>query len=100
MKLLAVGGMPDHLHLLLSMPAKLPLAKAIQTLKGNSSHWLNKNFDVPGRFEWQTGYGAFSIGVKDIPRTRDYINNQKQHHKKMDCDTEFNAFLRKNGVGR
>ena len=100
MKLLAIGGMPDHVHLLISLPKTLQLSKAVQALKGNASHWINQNFDVPGRFEWQAGYGAFSIAMRDLDRTRAYIRNQKQHHKKMDPETEFDQFLKKNGLGK
>ena len=49
-------------------------------------------------FEWQEGYGAFSIGVGDVERTVNYINNQAEHHGKMDFKTEFRAFLKKHGI--
>jgi len=63
MKLLMVGGAHDHAHVLLSIPPTLCLAKAIQLLKGNSSKWVHETFKELWHFEWQEGYGAFSIGV-------------------------------------
>src|SRR5438552_14647871 len=60
-KALAVGGTSNHVHLLISLPATMPIAKAAQLLKGRSSKWLNVM--VKPRFEWQQGYGAFSVGV-------------------------------------
>ena len=62
MKALAVGGIEDHAHLLLSLPATLAVARAVQVIKGASSKWMHEMCHKPG-FEWQEGYGAFSIGV-------------------------------------
>jgi putative transposase len=56
--MLAIGGMPDHIHILLSMPAVLSLSKTVQLLKGNSSQWIRATFEDHSRFEWQRGYGA------------------------------------------
>ena len=65
MKALAVGGVTDHVHILLSLPTTLSVAKAMQLLKGNSSKWLRESFPEFRRdaFSWQEGFGAFSIGV-------------------------------------
>ena len=95
-RLLASGGMPDHVHLLVSLSAILPLAKAVQLLKGNSSKWVHENFNLP--FEWQRGYGAFSIGVSDYDRTVNYIRDQATHHVKSSFEDEYRAFLERNGV--
>lgn len=97
-KLLAAGGVDDHIHLLISMPATINLAKALQLIKGGSSKWIHETFAEHSLFEWQEGYGAFSIGSGDIERTVKYINNQAEHHKKMDFKTEFMAFLNKQGI--
>ena len=69
-KLLAVGGMPDHVHLLISMPSTISIAKAMQLLKGSSSKWIHETFPEHHLFEWQRGYGAFSIGISDLGKDR------------------------------
>ena len=80
MKALAVGGMPDHLHVLLSLPPDMAASKAIQLVKAGSSKWMHQQQRT--RFEWQVGYGAFTIGISQIKRTVDYILNQGKHHFK------------------
>jgi len=95
-KALIVGGTDDHIHLLLSLPATITLAKAVQLLKGASSHWMNRAGKT--RFAWQEGYGAFTIGVSQKMPTIAYIRSQWAHHQKRDFREEFLAFLRKHGV--
>ena len=97
-KLLAAGGVDDHVHLLISMPSTISISKAMQLIKGGSSKWIHETFTDHRLFEWQEGYGAFSIGIGDIERTTNYINNQAEHHDKMDFKTEFRAFLKKHGI--
>ena len=97
-RLLAVGGMPDHVHLLLSIAATLQLSKVVQLLKGNSSKWIRETFPEHHRFEWQRGYGAFSIGVGDFDRTVQYIHNQPRHHQNRSFEDEYLAFVTKNSV--
>lgn len=97
-KLLAAGGMPDHVHLLISMPSTISIAKAMQLLKGNSSKWIHETFPEQRLFEWQRGYGAFSIGVSDFERTARYIKNQAKHHEKRNFEEEYLAFVIKNGL--
>jgi len=98
MKALAVGGVEDHVHTLISLPATLSVAEAIQLLKGNSSKWINDTFPTRNRFGWQKGYGAFSIGVSGIEATKSYIRNQTEHHRKRTFREEFRAMLRKHGL--
>lgn len=92
---LAVGGMPNHVHLLLALPADQTLAKTVQALKANSSRWLR---DHGIEFAWQEGYGAFSVSASQAPRVKDYIRNQAQHHTKRTFEEEFLELLRKSGV--
>src|SRR5438067_10357633 len=66
MKALAVGGVEDHVHVLLAVPATLPVSKCVQLLKGNSSKWIHDTFNQHWDFEWQEGYGAFSIGISGV----------------------------------
>jgi REP element-mobilizing transposase RayT len=96
MKALAVGGVQDHVHVLLSIPSTMPVAKAVQLVKAGSSKMIRATFTRS--FEWQEGYGAFSIGVSQVKETVAYIKNQRVHHKKIDVREEFRAFLKKHGI--
>jgi len=98
MKMLAVDGVEDHVHALLSIPATLPIAKAVQLLKGNSSKWIHETFPDQRLFGWQEGYGAFSIGVSGVDETIGYIRNQKEHHRSRSFKEELIAFLEKHGI--
>jgi putative transposase len=82
MKALAIGGTADHIHALLSLPGMMSFAKAVQLIKGGSSKWINDTFPRSKKFEWQEGYGAFSVSASQVPKTVAYINNQKEHHRK------------------
>src|SRR5215813_7481074 len=88
MRALVVGGIEDHVHLLLSLPATIDVSKAVQLIKGGSSKWLNDNYFKRREFAWQEGYGAFTISVSHVPETLDYIHNQAQHHAKRDFKAE------------
>ena len=95
MKALNVGGVEDHVHVLLSLPSTLDIAKAVQLLKGNSSKWIHETLPKLKTFEWQEGYGAFSIGVSGVEDTIKYIENQAEHHRKQSFKDELKAFLKK-----
>lgn len=95
MKALAIGGVADHVHILLSVPATLSVAKAVQLLKGNSSKWIREVFPTMRSFAWQEGYGAFSVGISGLDATVTYINNQTEHHRKRSFREEFVAMLQK-----
>jgi putative transposase len=98
MKALVVGGVVDHVHVLLSVPATLSVAKSIQLLKGNSSKWIHDTFKEHRGFEWQEGYGAFSIGVSGVEDTMKYIQSQTEHHRKTSFQDELAVFLKKHGM--
>ena len=96
MKAIAVGGIQDHVHVLLLLPATMALAKAVQTLKANSSRWLH---EMTGRqFEWQEGYAAFSVSISQTDATVTYIRNQREHHAKRGFDEELVRMLEKHGL--
>jgi putative transposase len=97
MKALAIGGASDHVHVLLSVPAILSIAKAMQLLKGNSSKWIREIFPKMHSFAWQEGYGAFSLGVSGVDATVAYIRNQAEHHRTRSFREEFVAMLKKHG---
>src|ERR1041385_2278263 len=89
---LAFGGVADHTHALLSLPATLTISKVIQLLKGNSSKWLHEEFDELRAFSWQEGYGAFTIGMSGVADTKNYIAKQAEHHRMKTFQEEFRSF--------
>jgi len=91
----AIGGTDDHIHLLIQIPPSLALAKAVSTIKSNSSHWAN---DEVKKFAWQQGYAAFSVSASVAPAAVRYIENQAAHHRRMNFDAELLALLKKHGV--
>jgi REP element-mobilizing transposase RayT len=98
-KAMAIGGVADHAHLLLSLPPTLSVSKAMQLLKGNSSKWLRETFPELRQqdFAWQEGFGAFSIGVSGVADTVDYIAKQEEHHRQRSFREELEMFLKKHG---
>jgi REP element-mobilizing transposase RayT len=98
MKALAIGGTHDHIHALLSLPATMSFAKAVQLIKGGSSKWVHDTFAKYRKFAWQDGYGAFSVSPSQLTRTIAYINNQKEHHRKRSFEEEFIQLLDKHGI--
>ena len=98
MKALAIGGTADHIHILVSLPAIMPIAKAIQLIKGGSSKWLHKAFPAQHDFAWQEGYGAFSLSISHVRNTVAYIQRQEEHHRGKSFKDEFRGFLKKHGI--
>ena len=98
MKALAIGGTADHVHMLLSLPSTLSVAKAMQLIKGVSSKWVHDEFPQHQHFGWQDGYGAFSIGVSQKETTIHYIENQEEHHRERSFQEELLAFLEKHEI--
>jgi REP element-mobilizing transposase RayT len=98
MKALEVGGVADHVHLLISIPASMALAKAVQLIKGGSSHWLKDTFPKLHGFSWQDGYGAFTVSQSQLDGVRQYIRNQEEHHRTKTFEEEYRAFLTKHHV--
>ena len=92
-KVLAINGMPDHLHVLFGMRPTQSLSDLLQDIKGGSSKWINQNHFVPGHFSWQEGYGAFSYSKSQISNVIHYINNQIEHHKNISFLDEYIRML-------
>lgn len=92
-----IGGVEDHTHALLILPATIPLAKAIQTLKSCSAKWIN-DLRTTRDFAWQEGYGAFSVSSSQTDAVIRYIEGQKEHHARRTFDEEFIALLKRYGV--
>jgi REP element-mobilizing transposase RayT len=96
MHAVAIGGIEDHVHTLLNLGPTLGIAKAVQVLKANSSRWMNEHHRT--RFEWQEGYFACSVSRSQIAIVREYIAQQRVHHRKMDFMQEFESLLKKHGL--
>jgi putative transposase len=94
-KTLAIGGTANHIHILLSLPPTMPIAEAAQKLKANSSRWLGEQGLA---FQWQEGYGAFSVSPSLVDAVQRYIRNQEEHHRKRSFEEEFRLLLEKSGV--
>ena len=91
----AAGGTANHLHLLVDLHPMIPLAKAMQEIKGNSSRWLN---ETSRPFAWQEGYAALSVSRSQRATVIGYIDNQEEHHRKRSFEDEFLALLQKSGI--
>jgi REP element-mobilizing transposase RayT len=78
-EVIAFGAVVDHVHLLVRIPAKLSVAVLVKQVKGATSHLLNQRLKIP--FKWQGAYGAFSVSAAVLPRVREYVLNQEQHHQ-------------------
>ena len=92
-KMIAINNMPDHLHMLFGMRPHQSLSSLMQIVKGESSEWINKNKLTRTRVQWQEGYGAFSYEKSLIPVIANYVENQKQHHKKVSFLEEYRQLL-------
>ena len=94
-KLIAINGMPDHIHILIGMRPTQSISDLMQDIKGSSSKWINPKGFIKGKFEWQEGYGAFSYGKSQVKDVIAYIENQEQHHSKKTFRDEYLDFLKK-----
>jgi putative transposase len=93
----AAGARLDHVHLLCSLPPALAVADAMRVVKTNSSLWLHRDRRLRA-FDWQTGYGAFSVSQSQAPAVVRYLRDQEKHHRRMTFQEEFIGFLKKNGI--
>ncbi len=98
MKAIKIGSAEDHVHLLLSLPATMPVSKALQLLKGGSSKWIHETFPEQRLFAWQEKYGAFSVSASQLDKIIRYIKNQAEHHRTMTFQEEFLMLLKKHHV--
>ena len=94
-KTLAVGGTTNHIHALVGLPTTMSVAEAVQKLKANSSRWLGEQ---GVKFQWQDGYGAFSVSPSLLNTVKAYIRNQEEHHRKRSFEEELRALLDKSGI--
>jgi REP element-mobilizing transposase RayT len=94
-KLIAINGMPDHLHILIGLKPAKALADLVRDIKSDSATFINKRRLIHGRFNWQEGYGAFSYGHSQLNRVIRYIQNQEKHHRQHSFRNEYMTLLRK-----
>jgi len=92
-----VGGMPDHVHLAVALSRTISVAEFVKKVKQTSSSWMKERGSCP-RFEWQAGYGAFSIGESQVEPLIHYIDHQATHHRKKTFQEEFRAMVAKYGM--
>ena len=92
-----VGGMADHVHLLIGLRASHTLADVLRDIKSASSHWVHDTVGVKG-FAWQEGYGAFTVSTSLIERVKSYIAHQEEHHRKKTFQEEYVEFHKQSGV--
>ena len=95
-KIYRIGGMPDHVHIFVSLPSSLSLAAFVQRVKTDSSKWLKTNPNFPGFCGWGHEYAGFSYGARDKDMIVNYIKRQKEHHKKTNFPTEYRSFIENN----
>ena len=91
----AIGGIEDHVHLLIELPPTLAVAQAVLKVKSNSSKWVN---ETRKKFAWQKGYAAFSVSASNLLAVERYVNNQEAHHRRISYEDELIALLEKHGI--
>ena len=97
-RLLEIGGVADHVHLLVALSSRFSIAEVVQQIKIGSSKWVSQNFFKQGSFAWQEGYGAFSVSESIRTQVTQYIQNQEQHHLNCSFREEFLNLLRRYNV--
>ena len=90
-----IGGMEDHIHLLICLHPTLSVSEFAQKFKANTSRFINDKDWALGKFSWQGGFGAFSVSQSALDRVREYISHQEQHHINQTFKEEYEALLTK-----
>ena len=98
MKPIVIGGIEDHVHLLVGMPPTLTVSEALQSIKGASSGWIKQSLPGCGGFAWQDGYGAFTVSKSLLNHVEDYIRRQREHHRETSFQEEYRGLLKKHGI--
>jgi REP element-mobilizing transposase RayT len=93
-----MNSMPDHVHMLVSMPASLAVADMVRAVKANSSRWTNERWPERRRFAWQQGYGAFSVSESATARVERYIRDQEERHRAVSFEDEFRVLLKNHNI--
>jgi putative transposase len=90
-----VNCVSDHIHMLIYLGVEQSISKVVMLLKGESSHWINKNNLIKMKFEWQDEYIAVSVSESNVEILRKYIHNQEEHHRKKTFKEEYDEFMEK-----
>ena len=98
MKALQIGGIEDHVHVVVGMRPTMAVSEAVQLLKGGSSKWIHDTFPSMGSFAWQDGYGAFTVSKSQLPDVIHYVANQREHHRVRTFQEEYRALLEKHEI--
>jgi REP element-mobilizing transposase RayT len=93
----AINGMPEHVDVLFRFPSDKAISSVLRDLKSRSSGWIHQTFPALGMFDWQNGYGGFTVSKSLVEEVQAYILKQKEHHKSMTFEAEYLAILRKTG---
>jgi len=96
--LIEIGGIPDHIHILTGLSPTIAVADVIRDVKANASKWLYEQPDRTSLFEWQIGYGAFTVSYSQIEAVLSYIRNQEKHHRTRSFQEEYIELLRKHDI--
>jgi REP element-mobilizing transposase RayT len=96
--LIALGGMPDHVHFLMRLKPYVPISSMVRFLKSNSSRWLGERPDLVKGFAWQKGYAAFSVSESRADSVEAYILNQEIHHAKRPYERELQSLLKRHRI--
>jgi REP element-mobilizing transposase RayT len=94
-KMIAVNGMPDHLHILIGLHPAQAISDLVRDIKADTNEWINKKRWIRGKFSWQEGYGGFSYSRSQLDRVAKYVINQKEHHSSRSFKSEYLTLLRK-----
>lgn len=94
----SLNGTADHIHAQFLLHPDLNIRQVMKQVKGASSHYINQSKLLPHKFAWQVGFGAFSISESQVAVIRQYIGNQKEHHKKMTFEEEYQGFIKLYGL--
>jgi len=95
-----INGWVDHVHCLISLGSNQTIEDIMKLIKGESSHWINKNKLTKSRFEWQNEYFVASVSESNLPAVRKYIAEQEKHHQSVPFEEEFESFLSRAGFER
>ncbi|MDD2228545.1 MAG: IS200/IS605 family transposase [Candidatus Cloacimonetes bacterium] len=93
-----IGGMEDHIHILVGLHPTLSVSEFAQKIKANTSRFINEKGWAYGKFKWQNGFGAFSVSQSGLEATRNYIKNQKEHHQGQSFASEYETLLTKYSI--
>ena len=93
-----INRMEDHVHLLFLLNPSYSMAEVVKNVKGTSTYLINRDEITPDRFSWSKGYAAFAVSESEMPKAKRYIQNQKQHHQKLNTNEEYTRFLKVHGL--